>query len=1013
MANSLVFSYVDAAKKKALDKALAFIDAIKDVSVIAYDDTNIRKELGDVSIFAHEIHIPEYVGELANDTGYLVADDVSSFVTKEELEAKNYLTEHQSLDGYAKSADINIVLSNLDASVQATIEATKADVSTDLAAVRQELDNGMINVEQYADDKVLALNNDLTAIINSNRTSAASDLEYAITRARGDFDASFIAFDAAKQDAFVVGGGLALENGVLSTTIDTTLFRIVDELPATDIEDNKIYLVSTHNSTTGNIYTEHIHTNDGWEKLGEFKATTDLSGYYTKDEVDNIVLTARQALEAADANNYNENNLAHVEINGAISALQTEDLKLAASIEEKTSTNASAIQTLQGTVSDHKVITDANTENITALDSSLSNLYNKEFSDYSTLSSLIGSANSSIISANQRIQENSEAIAAEEDSRKDAISALDASVNTKAEEIIASVNTKASQADLESLAAIVDTKASQTDLASLSSVVDTKASQASLDEVIGSVETKANQTTVDALAAVVDTKAASSDLTALTEVVGTKAAQASVDDINTALTSLSESITAKNSEIDTHFTATDASIAALETSVEKNSAAVAENLASIEAIRSQVSGMPKTRFVVVEELPAENDADPEVIYLKKESDKAEDLFTEYIYVEGNWEKLGTQKFDISSYATIEYVDGKATELAAADEGLAEQISGLNAAITDVDTKASNNKNAVDDMRSLVDTNSTNVASLQSDIAGVHSSISSFNETLAAHASDIAANNTATTQNTEAIAAVREQITSIDNTVNAHNERINQAEANVTTATNTANDAKTNVESLTTSLQTTNERIDSTESSIADLLQTSSQNTADIASLQSSVSSNSAAITSAADRISALEENDEAQDTSIGIALSKADDLEASLAVTDSSVGEALSTLEGHTQAITADEESIAANASEISILKAQVESLNANYSNLLARFNALVEEKENEQIAEIEASQEQIVVEQGTSVSASDTTKNFAIAGTEENPVDVAEAVSVTGNSVALSNVTSSANEKNMTLVAQ
>lgn len=997
MANSLVFNYIDAAKKQSLDKALAFIDAIKDVSVISYDDTNIRKELGDVSIFAHEIHIPEYVGELANDAGYLVADDVSSFVTKEELEAKNYLTEHQSLDAYAKSADINIVLSNLDASVQDAIEATKADVSANLAAVRQELDNGMINVEQYADDKVLALNNDLTAIINSNRTSAASDLEYAITRARGDFDASFIAFDAAKQDAFVVGGGLALENGVLSTTIDTTLFRIVDELPATDIEDNKIYLVSTHNSTTGNIYTEHIHTNDGWEKLGEFKATTDLSGYYTKDEVDNIVLTARQALEAADANNYNENNLAHVEINGAISALQTEDLKLAASIEEKTSANASAIQTLQGTVSDHKAITDANTENITALDASLSNLYNKEFSDYSTLSSLIASVNSSISSANQKIQENSEAIAAEEASRKDEISALDASVNTKAEEIIASVNTKAAQSDLESL----------------SSVVDTKASQASLDEVVSNVETKANQTSVDALSAVVDTKASSTDLAALTEVVGTKAAQSSVDDLNTALAALSESVTAKNSEIDTHFTATDASIAALETSVEENSAAVAENLASIEAIRSQVSGMPKTRFVVVEDLPAENDADPEVIYLKKESEKAEDLFTEYIYVEGNWEKLGSQKFNISSYATIEYVDGKAIELAAADENLAEQISDLNTAITDVDTKASNNKNAVDDMRSLVDTNATNVATLQSDLAGVHASISSFNDTLAAHASDIAANNTASTQNTEAIAAVREQITSIDNTVNAHNERINQAEANVTSAVNTANDAKSNVESLTTSLQTTNGRIDSTESSIADLTQASSQNTADIATLQSSVSSNSAAITSAADRISALEENDGIQDTSIGIALSKADELEANLTVTDSSVGEILSTLEGHAQSITADEESIAANASEISILKAQVESLNANYSNLLARFNALVEEKENEQIAEIEANQEQIVVEQGTSVSASDTTKNFAIAGTEENPVDVAEAVSVTGNSVALSNVTSSANEKNMTLVAQ
>ena len=464
MANSLIFNYVDEAKKKSLDKAISFIDVLKDVSVISYDDTSIRQEINDVSSFAHNIYVPGHISELMNDAGYLNADDVSVFVTKEELDAKNYLTEHQSLDGYAKNADINIHLNNLDVSVEAAIEQAKADVSTAIDNVLQTLDLGIVNVEQYTDDKVLALNNDLSAVIAANKTSASNDLDYAITRVRGDFDASFLALEAAKQDSFIVGNGLALEDGILSTTIDTTLFRIVNELPASDIDETKIYLVASHNPVLGDVYTEHIHADGGWEKLGEFKATTDLSGYYNKTEVDNIVANVAQAIDASIAAVQNGNDLAHAEIDSQISALQAADASIQASVDEKTQANASAIQTLEGLVSDHKAITDSNSAAIETHDASIIAIVAKEASDYSTLASLISSNESAIADTNQKVQQNA-----------DAIAAADASLNENLANLATTVAGKASAADLEALQTTVNSKANSDDLSALATSIETKA----------------------------------------------------------------------------------------------------------------------------------------------------------------------------------------------------------------------------------------------------------------------------------------------------------------------------------------------------------------------------------------------------------------------------------------------------------------------------------------------------------------------------------------------------------
>lgn len=74
------------------------------------------------------------------------------------------------------------------------------------------------------------------------------------------------------------------QNGSVPTeqlgNIDTNLFVIVDQLPEEDIKDGKIYCIKDASSTDKqNVYIEYAYLNSKWEKVGEFKAEPDLSGY--------------------------------------------------------------------------------------------------------------------------------------------------------------------------------------------------------------------------------------------------------------------------------------------------------------------------------------------------------------------------------------------------------------------------------------------------------------------------------------------------------------------------------------------------------------------------------------------------------------------------------------------------------------------------------------------------------------------------------------------------------------
>ena len=93
--------------------------------------------------------------------------------------------------------------------------------------------------------------------------------------------------------------GKSIENGN-NITIDLTLFKVVDSLPVSDIDVNKIYLLPNPAGADNNTYIEYMYINGRWEVVGEYKAEMSLDNYYTKGQTDEKFLTKAEAGNLAD-----------------------------------------------------------------------------------------------------------------------------------------------------------------------------------------------------------------------------------------------------------------------------------------------------------------------------------------------------------------------------------------------------------------------------------------------------------------------------------------------------------------------------------------------------------------------------------------------------------------------------------------------------------------------------------------------------------------------------------------
>lgn len=79
-----------------------------------------------------------------------------------------------------------------------------------------------------------------------------------------------------------------------------------------------------------------------------------------------------------------------------------------------------------------------------------------------------------------------------------------------------------------------------------------------------------------------------------------------------------------------------------------------------DQVDEKVSEIPKFAIRVVDSLPT-TQISTTTIYLLRHIDEAQNLYTEYIYVDGAWEELGAQTVDLSDYYTSEQVDEKINE----------------------------------------------------------------------------------------------------------------------------------------------------------------------------------------------------------------------------------------------------------------------------------------------------------------------------------------------------------------
>lgn len=86
------------------------------------------------------------------------------------------------------------------------------------------------------------------------------------------------------------------------------------------------------------------------------------------------------------------------------------------------------------------------------------------------------------------------------------------------------------------------------------------------------------------------------------------------------------------------------------------------NLADKDYVDNMVSTIPQFSIEVVETLPTEDISNTVVYLLKPTAEDTDNLYDEYIYVNGTWELLGSARLDLDNYAKIENIPTKVSQL---------------------------------------------------------------------------------------------------------------------------------------------------------------------------------------------------------------------------------------------------------------------------------------------------------------------------------------------------------------
>ena len=97
------------------------------------------------------------------------------------------------------------------------------------------------------------------------------------------------------------------EINALVSAIPKFAIQVVSALPTEDISPTTVYLLTSQTQENGNLYTEYLYVGHSWELLGS--QTVDLSGYYTKEQIDNLISGLPVAGHTHDDRYYTESEI--------------------------------------------------------------------------------------------------------------------------------------------------------------------------------------------------------------------------------------------------------------------------------------------------------------------------------------------------------------------------------------------------------------------------------------------------------------------------------------------------------------------------------------------------------------------------------------------------------------------------------------------------------------------------------------------------------------------------------
>ena len=200
-------------------------------------------------------------------------------------------SEYESVE-YPTTSTVSFTAATADQTLDEAIHTVETNVSTLVSEVIKDEKVIAAAITEIKESAGFDINLKYVKDSNATYISAATTLSEAdslLDNAIADV-ANSIPDISVKQDKLTAGNGISIStDNVISLDYTYDLFEIVETLPTSDIDTNKIYVIKSEEPSDGNEYIEYIYINDKWEIFGKFAVDVDLSGYYTKEEIDEIV----------------------------------------------------------------------------------------------------------------------------------------------------------------------------------------------------------------------------------------------------------------------------------------------------------------------------------------------------------------------------------------------------------------------------------------------------------------------------------------------------------------------------------------------------------------------------------------------------------------------------------------------------------------------------------------------------------------------------------------------------